>query len=118
MIKIIEKDLYRPIVSNYKKRYDLYYEIRLYSRIIDIFLIGKNNVKNSIAMEFKLKDWKKALIQANSYFLIANYVYIVLYYTHIKNVDIELLKKNGLGLISASKNNYHIILRQKKNNKI
>ncbi len=115
---MLERELYHPIKKNYTKRFRLYEEIRLYSRIIDLLLFDKNKSKTIIAMEFKLKDWKKAFIQAFTYLLIANYVYIVLYHKNIKNVDKDLLKINGIGLISATKNRYRIILKPKKNNKI
>lgn len=115
---MLERELYPPIKNNYKKRYNLYDEIRLYSRIIDLLLLGKNKSKTIIAMEFKLKDWEKAFVQAFTYLLIANYVYIVLYRKNIKKVDKNLLKTNGIGLISATKNSYRILIKPKKNNKI
>lgn len=118
-MKILERNLYEPIKKNYCKRYDLFYEIRLHNRIIDILLFRKKNLKPIIAMEFKIKDWKKALIQAYSYLTVANYVYIVLYYKYIKNIkehNFKIFKKNGIGLISASTKNYKIILKARKNN--
>ncbi len=115
---MLERELYPPIKNNYKKRYNLYDEIRLYNRIIDLLLLDKNKSKTIIAMEFKLKDWRKAFVQAFTYLLIANYVYIVLYRKNIKKVDKNLLKTNGIGLISATKNSYRILIRPKKNYKI
>ena len=115
---MLERELYPPIKSNYEKRYNVYGEIRLYSRIIDLLLLDKNKSKTIIAMEFKLKDWKKAFVQAFTYLLIANYVYVVLYHKNIKKVDKNLLKTNGIGLISATKTSYRILIRPKKNNKI
>ncbi len=112
---MLEKELYPLIKKNFGKRYNLYYEIRLYSRIIDILLLDKKNSEQIIAMEFKLKDWEKALIQAFTYLLIANYVYIVLYYKYIDSVNKDLLRTNGIGLISASKSGYKIIVKPKKN---
>ena len=54
-------------------------EVKLYNRIIDLLFVEKDDNHPKIAMEFKLKDWKKALIQALSYQLVADYVYIVIY---------------------------------------
>ncbi len=118
VIKILEKSLYKPIKEKYGKNYNAYYEIRLYSRIVDILFVRKRSTYPIIAMEFKVKDWKKALIQGYSYFLIANYVYIVLYYKSIKFIeekDLEIFRKNGIGLISSSTKKYEIILKPRKN---
>lgn len=67
-------------------------------------------------MEFKLKDWKKALIQALSYQLVADYVYIVIYSKNKSLVDIDLIKKHGIGLIIANSRNYEILISPVKNN--
>ncbi len=100
--------MYKPIIENYKNDYKYFKEVRLYNRIIDLLLIGKSNNSPKIAMEFKLKDWKKALQQTISYQLVADFVYIVMYQKFEKLINIELIKKNGIGLIIANSRSFKI----------
>ena len=56
--------------------------------------------KEIIAIEAKLKDWKRGFIQANRYRTFADKVYLALPEENIRLVDKELLKKHHVGLIS------------------
>ena len=114
---MIETKLYPPIEKRFSADYTIIHEVRLYCRRVDMLLISKKTNKPEIAMEFKIKDWKTAIKQANSYQLIADYSYIVLYYKNIYKIEehLELLEKKGIGLISASSRKYKIILKPKKN---
>ncbi len=110
-----EKLLYKPIIDNFKDDYKCFQEVRLYNRIIDLLLIGRSNDSPRIAMEFKLKDWKKALQQATSYQLVADYVYIVMYQKNEKLINNDLIRKNGIGLIIANSRRFEIKIKPKKN---
>lgn len=111
-----ERLLYKPIIENFKNDYECLQEVRLYNRIIDLLLIGKSDDCPKIAMEFKLKDWKKALQQAISYQLVADYVYIVMYQKNEKYINNDLIKKNGIGLIIANSRKYEIKINPRKSN--
>ena len=108
--------LYKPVIESFKNDFKIYKEVRLYNRIIDLLLIGKINQSPKIAMEFKLKDWKKALQQAYSYQLVADYVYIVMYEKYETLINEDLIKKNGIGLIIANSKRFKVKIESKKNN--
>ena len=83
----------------------------------DMIVFGKND--NIIAVELKLADWKKALIQAQNYQLAVDYVYLAF---PSKKCDLvlkraeEKLKQNGIGLISVDEETKQVaqILNAKK----
>lgn len=62
----------------------------------------------SIAIEAKLKNWKRALMQAYRYKWFADYSYVVLDHSHIKPAlqNLELFKKYNIGLISICPNGF------------
>lgn len=64
-----------------------------------------STLKNAIAIEAKLKDWKRALKQAYRYKWFSDCSYVCLPSTNIKpaTVNIESFKKLQVGLISVSK---------------
>ena len=109
---MIETKLYPPIEKKFSEEYNIFHEVRLYCRRVDMLMISKKTKKPEIAMEFKLKDWKTAIQQANSYQLIADYSYIVLYYKNIYKIEkqLDILEKKGIGLISASTRRFEILL--------
>ncbi|MFA5358640.1 MAG: hypothetical protein WC310_02335 [Patescibacteria group bacterium] len=55
--------------------------------------------KEIIAIEAKLKDWKKGFVQANRYKSFANKAYLAMPAARGHLVDRELLKKHNIGLI-------------------
>ena len=64
-----------------------------------------SNIRNArlgitIAVEAKISDWKNGLLQAQRYLLFSDYSYLALPEKNIRLVDIELLKKAGIGLLS------------------
>ena len=72
--------------------------------------------KKFTAIEAKLFDWKAGLDQASRYKSFANEVYIALDGDYIDRVDMDLLKKQGIGLMSVSHKSLKIVLKAKKEN--
>lgn len=72
--------------------------------------------KKFTAIEAKLFDWKAGLDQASRYKSFANEVYIALDGDYIDRVDMDLLKKQGIGLMSVSYKTLKIVLKAKKEN--
>lgn len=70
-------------------------EISFFRRSIDLVVI-ENNVLKTI--EFKLKDWKKAIKQIVDHQVVADYSYLCMPKRNISNDMIEQLKSNGIGL--------------------
>lgn len=68
-----------------------------------------------IAIEAKISDWKKALLQATSYKKYADEVFVLLPNVKIKNIKEDIFIKNGVGLISLSKNKINTIVDAEQN---
>lgn len=62
-------------------------------------IFGKNLGK-TISIEAKLKDWRSGILQAERYLMFSDYSYLALPKDKIKNVDLDYLKKTGIGLLS------------------
>ncbi|MBU7000875.1 MAG: hypothetical protein HXS51_08940 [Theionarchaea archaeon] len=55
--------------------------------------------KSSIAVELKLRHWKRALVQAKRYFSVSNLSYVALPESSQSAIDTNELAKKGIGLI-------------------
>ena len=53
----------------------------------------------NISIEVKLKDWKNGILQAKRYLKFSDYSYLAILEEYQKNIDIDELKENGIGLI-------------------
>jgi len=95
-----EQELFRPIYDYFKKQgYVVRFEIRIGFCRADIVAFKKDE---TIAVELKINDWKKAIIQAKNYQLGCDYTYIVFPLNRVFNVLRRaefLLKKEGIGLL-------------------
>jgi hypothetical protein len=97
-------------VSNYLKKegYRLFYEIRIGYCIADIVAIKNETV---MAVELKLRDWKKAIIQAKNYQLSADFVYLAFPLNRSFNVlkkAEHILKKENIGLLIIKEDNCEV----------
>lgn len=98
--KITEKhqvELSEQIFS--KGNWRIYKEVPLFSSSIDMVLIDEN--KNVIAIEFKLKNWKRAISQVKKHCIAVDYMYICILKPKNKETqhNIEsVCKKEGTGL--------------------
>jgi hypothetical protein len=78
--------------------YQKYYEVACFHRSIDILLVHPSG--NIVAIEAKISDWKKALHQANTYSLLADYSYILMPQKKKLNPEFIIkLGKHGIGLM-------------------
>ncbi len=95
-----ESELIKPVSDYFKnKGYKVRYEIRIGFCRADIVAFKDNK---STAVELKLRDWKKAIIQAKNYQLGSNYVYLAIPLSKVYNVlrkAEHYLKKEGIGLL-------------------
>lgn len=57
------------------------------------------NMGINISIEVKLKDWKNGILQARRYLKFSDYSYLAILEKYQKNIDLEELKNNGIGLI-------------------
>ncbi|MFW6030379.1 MAG: hypothetical protein ACOCRO_09015 [Halanaerobiales bacterium] len=66
-----------------------------------------------ISIEAKLKDWRNGLLQAQRYLCFSDYSYLALPSHKIMNVDLNLIRDKGIGLISVENDNLIEILKPK-----
>lgn len=76
-------------------------ELPFYGRSVDIYGFSKKKNK-TVAIELKLHKWQKAIEQALLYQLCADEAYIAMPKKFVGRVNIDLLTKYGIGLISIS----------------
>lgn len=98
-----ESSLFDP-VAGYIKRKGFRFqtsELPFYERSVDIYGFSKITNK-TIAIELKLHKWKKAIEQALLYQLCADEAYIAMPKKFVGRVNLDLLAKYGIGLISVS----------------
>ena len=99
----LELELVKPVVDYFKNQgYVEKREVRIGFCRADIIAFKDNTVT---AMELKLNDWKKAIVQAKNYQLGTNYVYLAFPLMKSNNVLRKaeaILKKEGIGLLSVN----------------
>lgn len=97
-----EHELVLPIHSYFASKAEfVFYEVSIGFCRADMVIFQKNDV--IIAIELKLADWKKALIQAQNYQLATDFVYMAFPSSKcelvLKRAESQLRKK-GIGLLS------------------
>lgn len=105
----LELELNKPVSDYFKqKNYQIYYEIQIGFSRAD--LVGFKNDK-VVAVELKLNDWKKALVQAKNYQLGADYVYLAFPLkksSYILKKTKDILKKEGIGFLVINEKNCEV----------
>ena len=96
-------ELVKPVVDYFKKQgYVVKREVRIGFCRADIVAFKDNTVT---AVELKLNDWKKAIVQAKNYQLGTNYVYLAFplmkSYNVLRKTEV-ILKKEGIGLLTVN----------------
>ena len=105
----LELELIKPVSDYFKKQgYDVKHEIRIGFCRADLVAFKKDEV---IAIELKLRDWKKAIIQAKNYQLGADYVYLAVplfkSYNILRKAE-HILNKEGIGLLIIKEKNCEV----------
>ena len=100
--KLIRENTLSNRVEKYfrNKKFRTCKEVPLLSNSIDM-VAYKSDFSQIIAIEVKVKDWRRALQQATLYKLCANQVYIALWQKFLHRVNFEDLKELGIGVISV-----------------
>ena len=99
----LELELVKPVVDYFKKQgYVVKREVRIGFCRADIVAFKNKTVT---AVELKLNDWKKAIVQAKNYQLGTNYVYLAFplmkSYNVLSKAEV-MLKKEGIGLLTVN----------------
>lgn len=101
-----ELELVKP-VSNYfmHKNYKVRYEVRIGYCRADIVAFKKDVV---VGVELKIRDWKKAIVQAKNYQLGCDFVFLAVPLLKVYNILRKAefcLKKEGIGLLVINDKN-------------
>jgi len=99
----LELEIVKPVVDYFKKQgYVVKREVRIGFCRADIVAFKNKTVT---AVELKLNDWKKAIVQAKNYQLGTNYVYVAFplmkLYNVLRKAEV-ILKKEGIGLLTVN----------------
>ena len=116
----LEMELTKPVSDYFKEKgFKIRKEIKIGFFHADLVAFNSSTV---IAVELKLKDWKKALIQAKNYQLGADFVYIAVplmkSYNIIKKAQ-HIFEKEGIGLLIVNEKTCKVseILKSKESKK-
>lgn len=103
MVYECETSLFDPVAS-YTRRKGFrrqQAELQFYEYRIDLYGFSRGR-DETLAVELKLRNWKRAVEQALLYQLCADRVFIALPTRASSRVDPELLRQHGIGLIAVS----------------
>lgn len=96
----LESELVKPVSDYFKKQgYIVRYEVKIGFCRADIVALKDDE---TTSVELKLRDWKKAIVQAKNYQLGSDYVYLAIPLLRVYNVLRKAeyyLKKEGIGLL-------------------
>ncbi len=105
----LELELIKPVSSYFKNQgYVIKREVRIGFCRADFVAFKKDKV---VAVELKLKDWKKAMIQLKNYQLGADFVFLAVplfrVYTILRKTE-YYFKKDGIGLLVIEEKNCEV----------
>lgn len=110
-----EGELRRPVENLFPPReYFVKSEVPFGLKRIDLVFKERTNGRYIIAVELKVRDWRRAVWQAVHNRQVATYSYIALPAGPASAVDMAMLSSLGLGLIVADTKSARIHLRPKK----
>jgi len=94
---VFEKDMLNDIRFFFEtKGYEVFTEVPFFSKRIDLICVKDSDV---IAVEMKIKDWKKALWQAYVNQLCAVKSYVAMWHEYTHRIDRKRFKKYGIGIM-------------------
>lgn len=97
-MRVGEKSLQYDCLERLQVSGDVFvsHEVPLLGRFVDLVYIQDDKV---VTIEFKLHDWRKAILQARDHLLGADYAYICMPKRRISDALRQELEKAGVGLI-------------------
>jgi hypothetical protein len=116
----LEIEMTKPVINYFKsKGYKVRKEIKIGFYYADLVAFKNNTV---IAVELKLRNWKKAIIQAKNYQFGADYVYVVIPMMNVFNIIRKAqlkFEKEGIGLMVINEKTCIVskIIKAKKSEK-
>ncbi len=101
--RVLERELYEPVANLSLFRTGMVYmaqEVAFGRKRVD--LVGLSSRGDLVAVEFKVRDWRRVLWQAAINQLFADFSYVAVWHKTLKFIDRLQLKQDGIGLISIS----------------
>ena len=102
MGKLLEENLREPVHRFFEnKNYSVFDEVRLFQRGIDIIAKRRSTI---IAVELKMRNWRRAVQQACLDLRVSNYAFIALPETIWSRIDRRIYYEaynHGIGLLSV-----------------
>lgn len=98
--RISEKRIVDVLIQNVRKDNRVRRELPVYERRIDLALICSKSGE-VWAIEAKIADWTRAISQAIVNLASSDRSFIAIYSKNVHLVDLTLLRKHGIGLISV-----------------
>jgi ribosomal protein L39E len=92
---ILENYLADEVLKVLSKEYETFTEVPLYNRVIDAVLLKDNRL---VTVEFKIRDWRRALGQIKTHLLAADYAYLCMPKIKVSEAMMPLLSRMGVGL--------------------
>lgn len=90
-----EQELVKSVLPFFKQ-YSIHNEVKIFTRSIDVVLKRPDN--KLIAIEFKLKDYKKAFEQISDYQMVSDYTYLCIPKRNVSLHILQTLHDRGIGL--------------------
>ena len=113
---IKEKELYRAIIDTgpFAKN-QIHYEIPIGDwstsrKKIDLVVVKKQTI---ISIEVKISNWRKALQQAYVNLYSFDYSYVALWHKTVPNVDVNIFKNLGIGILKVDDSCEEIVKAKK-----
>jgi hypothetical protein len=92
---ILENYLADEVLKILGHEYETFTEVPLYNRVIDAVLLKGDCL---ITVEFKIRDWRRALGQIKTHLLAADYAYLCMPKIKVPEALMSLLSRMGVGL--------------------
>ncbi len=113
-VRVLENQLYEPVANLSLFQANMVCmarEVAFGRKRVD--LVGVNSRGALIAVEFKVRDWRRVLWQAAVNQLFSDFSYVAVWHTVLRFIDREHLRKKGIGLISINEGGARTVRRAK-----
>jgi hypothetical protein len=94
---LTEYELVQRVKPFFRKDYEVYEEVKIFTRSIDVVLKRNNEITS---IEFKLNNWKKAFEQILDYQLVTDYSYLCIPKKKLRKTTLNILEERGIGLLT------------------
>ena len=119
-MKVKENKMYSKVSKLFEDDYYVFYNYVIPDnsrREIDVICLEKCACPEIIAVEVKVKDWRRALRQSFKRMFYVDRCYIALLADYIKDVDLDKVNRHGIGLIAVD-GYAEIVMKAKKSDRI